>query len=128
MTSAGNLDSSAGCLDCAPAAPGAAEEDPTHDTIHKDADFSVRLSKGGAADTDNGLWVETIISAKVTRNEALFSQLPYLPDSTVNEVAGKCREGGSPAAATAASTPTGREGELPFTLQVRGRARCCLTA
>jgi hypothetical protein len=84
------------------------------------------LSEGGAEGTDNGLWVETIISAKV--NEALISQLPYLPDSTVNEVAGKCREGGSPAAATAASTPTGREGELPFTLQVRGRARRCLTA
>ena len=93
VTSAGNLDSSAGCLDCAPAAPGAAEEDPTHDTIHKDADFSVRLSKGGAADTDNGLWVDSTVNAVSTR---------------------ECREGGSPAAAIAA--PAGREGELPSTL------------
>ena len=35
--------------------------------------------------------------------------------------AGECREGGSPAAAIATPTPTGREGELPFPLQVRGR-------
>ena len=50
VTSAGNLDSSAGCLDCTPAAPGAAEEDPTHDhTIHKGdkaADFSVATDVG----------------------------------------------------------------------------------
>ena len=52
---------------------------------------------GGAKDTDDEVWV----------------------DSTVNEVSTReCREGGSLFAAIAA--PAGREGELPFTLQVRG--------
>ena len=78
---------------------------PSGEVAEDDNAAPFLLCEGGAEDTDNGLWV----------------------DSTVNAVAGECREGGSPAI-VAPTPPTGREGELPFTLQVRGQGLRCLTA